>query len=124
MDTPRKLERFFSEQYHKHKDDGILPEAAKPSRLPKSNFLRQISIAAEQKIDQLEQEAQLVDEMLHQPGFIRLKSVAEDEPINAHTTIIIEPVASRTVIETGVPARQLKTGSQRLRWNLLFNLLL
>ena len=119
MDKQKRLGRFFSEQHHKvgysHE------ETTRP--LPKNNFLRQISIQAEHKIDQLEQEAQIVDEILQQPTFTRLTSVSKDEPIHPHTSIIIEPVSSHTVIETGVPPRQLKTGSQRLRWNLLFNLL-
>ncbi|CAF4572351.1 unnamed protein product [Rotaria sp. Silwood1] len=88
------------------------------------NFIRQISVQAEKKIDRLEQEGQFVNEILRTPIFPRLRSVDKNTDINHHTNIIIEPVSQHTIIETGIKHVEMKSGSQRIRWNLLFNLLL
>ncbi|CAF1030499.1 unnamed protein product [Rotaria sordida] len=128
--NPPKLVRFMSEQYQNYGYTGEDPDSETPKIIApikvikKKNFIRQISIEAEHKVDQLEQEAELISEILQQPSFTRLKSIHENEIIDQHTTIIIEPVAEHTVIETGVTHSAIKTGSQRVRWNLLFNLLL
>ncbi|CAF1119521.1 unnamed protein product [Rotaria sordida] len=87
---------------------------------PKKNFLRQISMEAEQKFDQTE----LVSGILQGSTFTQMISVNENETINQHTNIIIEPVSSHTIIEIGITHSTMKSGSQRLRWNLLFNLLI
>ena len=102
--NPPAYGRFFS-------------ESAIPA---KKSFLRQLSNHAEQKIDRSEQEAHKVGELLEKPIFTRVTSLQED----GVDVIIDSPLAPHTIIETGLTAhREMKAGSQRFRWNLLFNLL-
>jgi len=123
-----KLVRFLSEQYQNHgyiNEDGnstnnFVVEAVK---IPKKNFLRQISIEAENKIDQSEREVQRVNDILQQPTLTCLTSIDLNKKIDQHTNIIVESVSPHVAIETGITHREQKSGSQRLRWNLLFNLL-
>jgi hypothetical protein len=126
----RKLARFFSEQYQNYgymeeeSENGAKPPiVVSPPRISRKNFLRQISIQAEQKIDDSEREAELVSEILQQPAFTRLTSITQDEEITDRTNIIVESITPHVAIETGITYTELKTGSQRFRWNLLFNIL-
>ncbi len=120
--NPRKFLRFLSEQYQNH---GNLTKnfAVETVKIPKKNFLHQISKEAENKIDRSEREVQHVSDILQQPTFTRLTSINLDEKINQHTNIIVESLSPHVAIETGITHREKKNGSQRLRWNLLFNLL-
>ncbi|CAF0928190.1 unnamed protein product [Rotaria sp. Silwood1] len=125
----RELVRFMSEQHQNNAyvDDGNndTPKITAPTAATrKKNFLRQISIKAEEKVDELEREADLVHEILQGPSFTRMMSVDENQIMDQHTNIVIEPVSPNTIIETGVTYSAIKPGSQRVRWNLLFNLLL
>jgi len=123
-----KLVRFLSEQYQNHgyiDEDGNSTKnfAVETVKSPKKNFLRQISKEAENKIDQSEREVQRVNDILQQPTLTRLTSINLNEKIDQHTNIIVETVSPHVAIETGITQREQKSGSQRLRWNLLFNLL-
>jgi hypothetical protein len=94
----------------------------KHDHLPKKNFARQISLLAEEKIDELEEDAQRVSDTLQDSNFMRITSICEDEPIK--NDIVISSIAPPAIIETHLPShRDIKAGSQWFRWNLLFNLL-
>ncbi|CAF3523059.1 unnamed protein product, partial [Rotaria sp. Silwood1] len=72
----RELVRFMSEQHQNNAyvDDGNndTPKITAPTAATrKKNFLRQISIKAEEKVDELEREADLVHEILQGPSFTR-----------------------------------------------------
>lgn len=102
---------------------------AQPIKKPKSrkmSFIRQISTQAEKKIDQLEQKVQDVANILQKPIFIRVISLNKEAKDVSQSNVIIEsPPAAHTNIETSLTThREMKTGKQRFRWNLLFNLLL
>ncbi|CAF1159934.1 unnamed protein product [Rotaria sordida] len=88
------------------------------------NFIGHISVEAEKQIDRLEQERQVINEILQTRTLTRPSSVDKNKDINQHTNIIIEPVSQHTIIETGMTHVEMKSGGQRIRWNLLFNLLL
>ena len=125
----RKLVRFLSEQYQNYgymndDDNATKNFAVATLKIPKKNILHQISVEAERKIDESEREIQLISEILQPPRFTRVTSIIEDEEINQHTNIIIEPVSPHIALETGMIHIPKQSGSQRLRWNLLFNLLL
>lgn len=133
--SSRKLVRFYSEQTHdnygyiEEQTKAVLSTDIQPHLVSleqtssiKKNFLRQLSSQAEQKIDRSEQEAQHLGELLQKPIFTRVLSLQED--VNKSDVIIHSSVLPHTIIETGLAAhRQMKSGSQRFRWNLLFNLL-
>lgn len=114
----QKLYRYLSEPCHgnviKSTNKIIMP-------ITKKNFFRQISKEAEQKIDQSERGAQLVSKILQQQIFTRLTSINLQDQ---HTNIIVESISPHVTIETGIKHCEKQIGSQRLRWNLLFNLLL
>ena len=127
-ENPRRLSRFFSTPHsnYVHMDDD---ETRTTNRLPLSvlknlekDLIRQVT-KAERKIDQLEREAQVIGDLTQQPEFTRITSIVENKEINQHTNIIVESVIPPTAVELGVAHPQKKTTSQRLRWNLLFNLL-
>ena len=103
-----------------------IPQPAEQIKSSKMNFIRQISAHAEEKIDRLEKKVQDVAQILQKPIFTRVVSLNEEKKDIKQSNIIIEsPTASHTIIETGLTThRQMKTGKQRFRWNLLFNLLL
>lgn len=90
------------------------------------NFLRQLSSNAEEKIDRLENQAQDVAAILQKPIFHTVISLQEEAKDLEQNDAIIQPVHSaHTIIETRLTThREMKTGKQRFRWNLLFNLLL
>ncbi|CAF3486602.1 unnamed protein product [Rotaria sp. Silwood1] len=77
----------------------------------------------ERKIDRLEQQTQIVGGILQWPKFTRFSSSDRNEKINQDKDNIIETSPPHTIIETGITHHEMKGGSQRLRWNLLFNLL-
>ena len=94
----------------------------KDNHQPKRKILRRFSSKAEQKIDNLEQEAQRVSDILQKPIFTSIKSLHEDD-LNKQD-IVISSISQHTTIETGLTFhRDIKAGRQRFRWNLLFNLL-
>ncbi|CAF4777103.1 unnamed protein product [Rotaria sp. Silwood1] len=93
------------------------------SKILQKNFLRQISAEIERKIDRLEQQTQIVGGILQWPKFTRFSSSDRNEKINQDKDNIIETSPPHTIIETGITHHEMKGGSQRLRWNLLFNLL-
>ena len=118
-DNPKKLIRFFSEQYQNYKcmpDDGskIVSKAPIPVlKILQKDFLRQISKEA-RKTNSLEKETPVIVDLSQQPTFLPIPLIDEEEEnINPHTTIDIENTHSKK-----------ETTSQRLRWNLLFNILL
>ncbi|CAF0957759.1 unnamed protein product [Adineta steineri] len=116
--NPRKLIRYLSEQYQNYgyidEQSNEMKQSIKSTfKIPMKNFLRQISGEVKEKIDRLEQGTQIVNKVLQQPTFTSLISTDKDRETNQHT-----------IIETGITHRETKSGSQRLRWNLLFNLLL
>ncbi|CAF1084614.1 unnamed protein product [Adineta steineri] len=95
----------------------------KHDQLPKKNFLSQLSWEAEQKIDKLENDANRVSDALQDSRFTRVTSICEDE--TNHNDIVISSIKPHTIVETGITShRDMKSGSQWFRWNLLFNLLL
>ena len=119
----RKFVRFLSEQYH-HNYGYINEENNKFEYIPmpikiKRNLVRQFSPRTEQKLNQLKSDSQQLSETLENPIFTRVTSIEEDKLSN------IIPSSSHITIETGLNYhRDIKDGSQRFRWNLLFNLLL
>ena len=128
----KRLVRFFSEQTynnHGYLDDNLktTPTSIELSHsiTARKNFLTQISVLAEEKIDQSEQEAKQISEVLKQPIFTRVFSVQEDEPDITKSNVLIETIISdenRTA--SGLPThRSIKPGTQRFRWNILFNIL-
>jgi hypothetical protein len=137
--NPKKLVRFFSDQgqqnYSYINEENETKKKSlssikqhfqeppiEPVQQPKKNFFRQLSSKAEQKIDVLEAEAQQVSEVLQSPTFTRVLSIQEDQTDDIIVTSHIPP---HTLVETGLSChRDMKSGSQRFRWNLLFNLLL
>lgn len=125
----RKLVRFLSEQYQNYgymddDDNATKNFAVATLKITKKNILHQISVDAERKIDESEREAQLVSDILQPPTFTGVTSIIGGEGINQHTNIIIEPLSPHIALETGIIHIAKQSGSQRLRWNLLFNLLL
>jgi hypothetical protein len=130
---PRKFMRFLSEQYHNNygytngendKFDNI-QIASKTNRA----FYRQLSPKTEQKIDQIKIDLQHLCDIFEKPKFTPISSLQDeelsDESVDNTNSIISPSSSSHTTIETGLTChRDMKTGSQRFRWNLLFNLLL
>ena len=125
----RKLVRFLSEQHQNYgymddDDNATKNFAAAMWKIPKKYTLHQISVEAERKIDESEREAQLISDILQPPTFTNVTSIIEGEGINQHTNTVIESVSPHIALETGIIHIPKQNGSQRLRWNLLFNLLL
>ncbi|CAF4141545.1 unnamed protein product, partial [Rotaria sordida] len=89
----------------------------------KKDFHRRNLFEAEQKINRSEQEIAVISEILQQSSFTRGKSINENETIDQHINIVIEQVSSHTIIETGITHSRVKTSGQRVRWNILVNLL-
>ncbi|CAF2060155.1 unnamed protein product [Rotaria magnacalcarata] len=121
--NPKTLIRFFSEQGHQNngyineenETNKILPsshkqhfpESIQHDQQSKMSFFRQLSSQAEQKLQDL-----VVNSV---------KSMLEDKNDNAK---IYSHKPPHSIIETGQGShRMMKSGSQRFRWNLLFNLL-
>jgi hypothetical protein len=95
----------------------------KEDQPPRKNFLRQISLIAEQKIDQLEENAQDVSNALHDSKFTQVTFLCEDEPNK--NDIVISSIAPDPMVETCLTFhRDIKPGKQWFRWNLLFNLII
>ena len=133
------FKRFYSEPYDHNLSDiteinGKMKMVGRPAEKfqatighdqPfKKNFLRQISSIAEEKINNSEENAQHMSEVLANPKFTHVTSINEDEPDNKNI-IISSEIPPHTIIETGLTFhRKMKQGSQWFRWNLLFNLLL
>ncbi|CAF1084281.1 unnamed protein product [Rotaria sordida] len=90
----------------------------------KHNYLtrRIFSRQSSQKINHLEQESQCISEILQKPQFTHVTSVCKDE--SNQQDIVISSKSLHTVIETDLTFhRDIKAGSQRFRWNILFNIL-
>ncbi|CAF4646028.1 unnamed protein product, partial [Rotaria socialis] len=121
--NPKTLVRFFSEQGHQNngyineenETNKILPSSHKQyfpepiehDQPSKMNFFRQLSSQAEQKLQDL--------------VISSVKSILEDKHDDAKINSHKPP---HSIIETGQGShREMKSGSQRFRWNLLFNLL-
>ena len=125
----RKLVRFLSEQHQNYgymddDDNATKNFAVAMWKIPKKYTLHRISVEAERKIDESEREAQLISDILQPPTFTNVTSIIEGEGINQHTNTVIESVSPHIALETGIIHIPKQNGSQRLRWNLLFNLLL
>ena len=88
----------------------------------KINFIRQISLKAEQDIDASEQHAQYMSDILQDAKFMRVESLNENE--KGRNDTIISNIEPSIIIETGLTYhRDLKNNSQWFRWNLLFNII-
>lgn len=128
--NPRQFSRFFSaphSNYAHMEEDDETKTTNKSSRSVLKNLekdLRRQVTKAERKIDQLEKEAQIIGDLSQKPEFTRVISIVEEKEVDQQTNIIVESVIPATAIDLGVTHPQNKTTSQRLRWNLLFNLLL
>ncbi|CAF1663763.1 unnamed protein product, partial [Didymodactylos carnosus] len=84
------------------------------------NRFRQLTSHAEAETDNLEKEAQHVSEILK-----RSKQKEDQADINNSDIVVASSISPHTLVETGLTShRGMKSGSQRFRWNLLFNLLL
>jgi hypothetical protein len=120
-DNPPKLVRFLSEQYQNYgcingDSNGTSKSNAITFKILKKNFFRQISA----EVYPSERKTQLVTGVSQWPIFIRLTSVTADEKIIPES---LSP-SPHIIIEMGMTCREMKSGSQRFRWNLLFNVLL
>ena len=137
---PSNFVRFLSEPVYEKFSNGDTRFTEKPpevkghdqvatpakQKTSKMHLIRQISAHAEEKIDQLEQQAKDMANILQKPVFTRVISLQEEKKdIDQSNAIIESSISPHTIIETGLTThRQMKTGKQRFRWNLLFNLLL
>ncbi|CAF2560803.1 unnamed protein product [Rotaria sp. Silwood2] len=121
--NPKILRRFFSEQGHQNygyineenEKKKIFPSSLKQyfpvsighDQQSKKNFLRQLTSQTEQKLQKL--------------VFAPVTSKVEDKK---NDTMFISVKSPHTIVETGQSFhRNMKSGSQRFRWNLLFNVL-
>ncbi|CAF1115458.1 unnamed protein product [Adineta steineri] len=89
----------------------------------KDEYYRERSLSkAEQKIDDMEQEAELVSQILQRPRYTSVTSITNNK--SKHDDIVISTISPNAFIETGLTLhRDMKPGSQRFRWNILFNIL-
>lgn len=128
-----KLQRFVSQPAHENRayvPDGketasttVQQETQRPRR---PNFVSQISVRAQEKVDVSERQVDQVGELLKRPNFQRIFSLREEEPDIEKDPIVIEStITKKDITSSGYAThRDIKPGSQRFRWNLVFNLLL
>lgn len=104
-------------------DEDMTKIKEKPS--VKFNLIRQISAKAEEKIDKSELQVKQYNQLLEQPIFTLIRSVGEQTPNVNNKDIIITTTSTHTAIDIDKHFhRDIKPGSQRCRWNLLFNFLI
>ncbi|CAF1153795.1 unnamed protein product [Rotaria sordida] len=135
--NPKVLKRFFSEQgrqnyaYISEENETnmtMLSLLKQYHRIPfehdqqsKKNFLSQFKLQAEHKIDNFGKEAG------HDSGLFETSTVSDviSIPEDSKNNIIsVSSIPSHTIVETNENShREMKSGSQRFRWNLLFNVL-
>jgi hypothetical protein len=127
--NPKKLVRFFSEQHHQNNDyineENNISEYSQLLIKTNRNFFRQFSPQTEQKIDRFISGVQRLSNLLEKPIFTGVSSIQEDQLFIKNVDVIIPSSLSHTIIETGLNYhRDIKGGSQRFRWHLVFNILL
>ena len=121
----KQYARFFSEPYHQNygyiNDDNGKPEYFEKPIIFNRNFLRQFLPHSEENGD-----FQRLTEIPEKAIFTGVSPSKEDQLFNKTVdNNILSSSSSHTIIETGLnDHRDIKGGSLRFRWNLLFNLLL
>ncbi|CAF1176713.1 unnamed protein product [Rotaria sp. Silwood1] len=135
--NPKILGRFFSEQgrqnyayiTEENETQLIIPSsrqqyfrtAIRHDQQSKKKFPRQLASQGEHKLNNLENKAQHNNDLLETSTITRAILVPENQKNNV---VVVSDIPQYTIVETDQSShRNMKTGSQRFRWNLLFNFL-
>ncbi len=118
-------ENYSYAQDEKNEKETPLPSTERDEH-SKINFVHYISAKAEEKADRSEAQIRRTSIMLEQPAFTHIVTLGEDQSNSKNDDIIISSTVSPSaIIDMGANLhRDIKPGSQRCRWNLLFNFLI